>query len=113
MDRTSGTVGSKNRSLSVHAAASSKCEIAKWGSEIKENHDLQTLLKRTRDLTGNLNKIRMIRSIGRSTMFLFHTPLRLSLSILLSFIILHAANDSIYRDEVVLFLVLFASFFLL
>jgi len=41
----------------VHAAASSKCEIAKWGSEITENHDLQTLLKRARDLTGNLNKI--------------------------------------------------------
>ena len=49
----------------ILAAETSACEFAKWGSEIRENHDLQTHLKRKRDFTDNLSRIWMINSEGR------------------------------------------------
>lgn len=49
----------------VGAIASSKWDLAKWGSEITESQDLHTHLKRNTDLTGNHNRIAPINSPGK------------------------------------------------
>src|ERR1044072_6805021 len=43
-------------------AASSKCNLAKLGSDMRDRHNLHTALKRKRDFTGNLNRISVIKS---------------------------------------------------
>ncbi|RDX79419.1 hypothetical protein CR513_40160, partial [Mucuna pruriens] len=75
MDRISVAEGVMNRSLSLRAFA--KSDVAKCGSDRRESHDLLTHLNRTRDFTGNLNKISIINSHGRTALF-FATTLLLS-----------------------------------
>jgi len=58
MDRISGERAEMHKNLRVcFARLSWKCEFAKRGSEIAENHNLQMHLKNIRDFTGNLNRI--------------------------------------------------------
>lgn len=68
MDRDSWVEGDTNRILWLGVVVVSwKWEFAKWESwEIRENDNLQTHLKRIRDLTGNLRNIWMINSWGRN-----------------------------------------------
>jgi hypothetical protein len=52
-----------------------KCEFAKSESDIRENHDLQTHLKRKRDITDNFNRIWMSKSWGRNRVSFFSMSL--------------------------------------
>jgi hypothetical protein len=54
--------GKTDMYISLRVCLSSKHNLAKWGSEIRENHDLQTHLNCIRVFTGNLINILIINS---------------------------------------------------